>query len=814
MSFRDIDWVWPQHDQDMVKALTENLGVKAVLARILMNRGISNPQQARAFLSPSSDHLHSPWLMAGMEKAVERIIEAVKGREKIVIHGDYDADGVSAAVILTETLRQLGAAAEIYLPSRFKEGYGLHLEPLKKYREAGTSLVVTVDCGINAVEEVNAAVDLGLDFIITDHHQPLEKIERAVAVINPLQVNCAYPFKELSGAGVAFKLACALMEKSGLAFPTHLLDLAALGTAADVVPLIDENRVIIYEGLEVFKKLERPGLRALAEAVKIDAEKINGRALSFIIAPNINAAGRMGEAMPAAKLLLEKDAEQAARLADSLNSSNRLRRTTESKILGEAEALAIRQLEEQDQMIITVAGNDWHQGVIGIVAARLVAITNRPVVLIALDGEEGRGSARSLPGFNITNALAESKALLERFGGHEQAAGFTVRAENVDRLRDSLNSYALKKLDGVHIKPVLELDAELEASDIDFDLSDALEMLEPFGTANPAPILGSRRWELVSWRLVGKEKNHLKLNVRKDNLTLQPIFFSAADLAIALEKGRLLDLAFKMENGSFRDQRMLELKLRDIRYSDTVSSENFEIIDWRGRAKERTAVQELLALQDLKTVIFAATASRGKKITENISSTQPPLVITNGAAGSNSELPFKPDLAIFYDLPLHAGILEKILVEGRKNSKQKLYLLYGNDDLEPNCKLTELALPSISQLESIRDALIEAAINGSDPVFPGTAADKLPFKPAPSFWERVEKVFVEIGFLEQRRIAPHYVDIKKAWPGILENSPTYRETVDLNHSCQQFQNRLLQSPSDEIAAYFEEIVSCRALPES
>jgi len=805
MSLSGKYWIWPDQDHDRVVELARNLNYPPALARLLINRGINDPEQARAFLSPSMDQFHEPWLMLGMEQAVARLLSAVEKKEAIVIHGDYDADGISATVILVEALHQLGGKVDYYLPSRFDEGYGLHIEPLKEFKEAGHSLVVTVDCGINAVEEAAYAADLGLDLIITDHHQPLEQLSGALAVINPLQKDCPYPFKELSGAGIAFKLAAALMEKSGSDFPDHLLDLAALGTAADVVPLLGENRLIVSSGLNVLRNLQRVGFKALAAAVSLDKARINSTALSFILAPSVNAAGRMGAALPAAQLLLEKDAEKAAELAGYLHRTNQSRRSTEQIILREAEEAATKQLLTAENKVVTLAGESWHHGVIGIVASRLVERFNRPVALIALENGEGRGSARSIPGFDITAALADSSALLERFGGHEQAAGFTIQAGNIDELKERLNRYAKNKLDGAALSSRLYIEAELEEPEIGFGLTARLEELQPHGTANPIPLFGSRAWEILSWRLVGSDKKHLKLSVRKGGRTLNPIVFSGAPLAAQLEKGRRVDLAFKLKNGFFQNQETLDIEVKDLSYSDRAICGNLVLTDYRGSKNRAAILKEILKKEKAETVLFVAAQSRAEKIRDSISLEDPPFLITSGAMNGDPELPADPETLILYDLPLHESILRGTLKQALNKGKLKVYLLYNHADLKQNCLLTDLSLPSKENLLKIKAILEEVAKTGTDQDFPGQAEKKLDFKSASTFWTRAESIFTEVGFLKNGLVSTEQDQLSLNWPACLDSSPTYLATRQLLESCEQFQQLLLEGTPVEIAAYLHSL---------
>ena len=805
MSLSDKQWIWPGPYSEQALELSGEMECPPALARLLIKRGIEDPGQARAFLHPAKEQLYSPWLMQGMEEAVERLLQAIRNGEKIIIHGDYDADGITASVIMVEALQELGARVDYFLPSRFEEGYGLHKDPLQQFKTNGASLVVTVDCGINAEAEAAFASEIGLDMIITDHHQPLDPVSSAVAVINPLQESCSYPCKELSGAGVSFKLASALMEKAGEPFPAHLLDLAALGTAADVVPLLDENRIIVSLGLDVLGSFKRLGFKALAEAVRLEPDRVSSAALSFILAPAVNAAGRMGEALPAANLFLEKDSQQAALLAESLHQANQTRRSTEQNILKEAEQQARELIDSRGSRIVTLAGENWHHGVIGIVASRLVDKFNRPFVLVALEDGEGRGSARSIPGFDITAALSNCSNLLERFGGHEQAAGFTVMEENIGLLRDNLDRYASANLKEESLKSFLYLDAELNAPEIDFDFVEGLEKLQPFGTANPRPLFGSRKWQVLSWRLVGSDRKHLKLKVEKDGRTLDPIFFSGADIEKELQQGRKVDLAFRLKNGYFRNQKTLDLEIKDISYSDSVTCKGFEVIDMRGRPDRIEKAREIIEKEEKKAVLFAATQSRAEKIISEVKREKAPCVLTSGSINGSIDIPGNSATLLLYDLPLHENILKRAFESGLDKKAARVYLLYHDQDQEQNCRLTEMSLPSAEILEQIIALLMQGDYGKKQVVLPGLIEDKLDFKPAKSFWGRAQKIYTEIGLLDQGNFTKNIEEIMNDWPACLHTSPAYLETAELLESCEQFQRLLLDGPPQEIAAYLSDL---------
>ncbi len=806
MSLTGKVWIWPDHDPDPAGKLAAELNLSAALAQLLINREITNCSQARTFLSPNKGGLHSPWLLLGMKQAVERLTKALRQKERIIIHGDYDADGIAATAILVETLHMLGGDVDYYLPSRFAEGYGLHIEAIKNFHKSGFSLVLTVDCGINAVDEVAYASKIGLDMIITDHHQPLAVPCEAIAVVNPLQQDCLYPFKALSGAGIALKMAQALMEDAGYPFPEELLDLAALGTAADVVPLVDENRVILSSGLEILRSLQRTGFKALVETVSLDQARINSWALAFIIAPSVNAAGRMGEALPAAQLLLENDIDKARELAIHLHQANLMRRTTEQKIFVEAEEKASELLSRDDKKALVLAGEGWHHGVIGIVASRLVERFNRPVALVALEEGEGRGSARSIPGFDITAALADSSFLLEQFGGHEQAAGFTVKEFNIGKLAENIEAYSTSNLPGDIFKANLKLEVELEDPEINLELATELEQLEPYGMANPAPLLGSKRWQIQSWRLVGSDKRHLKLILKKGDRCLEPIFFSGASTEAMLEQGRLVDLAFKLKKGNFRGKDTLEVELRDLSYSDTCSIDQVSIIDRRGSGERCKILQRILRSDNKRPLVYISTLARLKKLESSIGKDQNLYFVTGAANSRKNSLPAAFRTIVFYDLPFHDEILKLLFKQKGDPQCLTCHLLYDSSDLRRNNLLLDHSLPTAEQLEQVVITLSEKEQHDVDNGSLATHLEEiLGFKPAASYYDRTLKILTESGILKDNRLVLDQYWVKRPLPGRFEQSVTFQAAKELRNSCDSLQKLLLDDNLEEIASFFKKL---------
>lgn len=547
--------------------LSTALGISPVVAQILINRGLTTAAAAQLFLTGEGATLHDARLLTGMDQAVARIERAVKSGEHITVYGDYDVDGITSTALVVKVLRHLGAHVDYYLPDRLTEGYGLHEQALTRLRQQGTQLVVTVDCGINAVAEVAAAARQGLDIIITDHHQPSPLLPPAVAVINPRLPACQYPDKNLAGVGVAYKLCAACVAAFGASHLQNelaaLLDLVSVGTIADVVPLMGENRLLVRAGLKTLAETSQPGLQALQEVCGLrgtaDADDV-----AYMLAPRLNAAGRMATAIHGVKLLLAETREEALPLAAALNRLNTVRQAVEKTIMESA----ITQLADgryaRDQVLV-LAGDGWHRGVIGIVASRLVERFYRPVVMISREGGIGHGSCRSIPGFDIFQALTASAALLQRFGGHVQAAGLTVAADNIAPLRERLNALASGALRAEDLVPRLEVDALVNLSEVTAPLVEQLTQLAPFGAANPAPVLACSGAQLVDAKPVGKDGKHLRLRLRQGETEVAGIAWRRGDLAATLVPSRNVDVAFRPVFDTWQGQRRVQLVVCDVR---------------------------------------------------------------------------------------------------------------------------------------------------------------------------------------------------------------------------------------------------------
>ncbi len=533
------------------------------LARILSTRGIEK-DKIELFLNPRLENLHSPYLFTDMAKAVDRVRRAIENGEAIMIHGDYDVDGVTALALLFRNLERLGAKNVIpYIPDRFHEGYGLSEKGIREAHSRNVKLLITVDCGITGKREVCLANELGMDVIITDHHEPKAELPPAYAVLNPKADS--YPFKELAGVGVAFKLIEAIYESCGLSKKTLYwdLDLVALGTVADIVPLVDENRILVKYGLMVLNETLKAGLKALKMTARLNGE-IHPWHISFILAPRLNAAGRLSHAEKAFRLLVTKDGEEALKIARELEEENRRRQSIEKRILEEAIS-CVEGMDLDQNWVLVLGKRGWHEGVIGIVASKLVDLYHRPTLLISLGDETGKGSARSIPSFHLYNALKEAEDLLITFGGHKFAAGFKVDLDKIDELRRLINAVAKRDLTEEDLIPEIEIDSKIELSEITDEFLDEYEKLAPFGLGNPVPVLLMEGVEVVG-EIEKVGNNHLRFTVRKGKDFLKVFAPKHAEFADKLERGRsIVDLVFQLSRNHWSPRGEYELRALDIR---------------------------------------------------------------------------------------------------------------------------------------------------------------------------------------------------------------------------------------------------------
>ena len=560
-------------DEAQVARTAAALNLPPVIARLLCQRGLGDPETAQRFLQPSLDHLHDPFRLAGMREAVDRINAAIANRERITIHGDYDVDGITSTIILRRAIELLGGDVDHFVPDRLRDGYGLQPASIDRLHAAGARVIVSVDCGIRAGEAAQRARELGVDLIITDHHEPDGTLPAALAVINPKRSDCSYPEKSLAGVGVALKLVQALLgsDSRWSSLLPHFVKIAAIGTLADVVPLTGENRVIAHYGLASLSRgPHATGLAALLEESGLLGKKVNGFHLGFVLGPRVNAAGRMQSADLALDLLLIRgqDAESRNRarvLAQRLSAENTKRQDQEAAILASAKRSVDNDLEVGAHNILVVADENWHRGVVGIVASKLVDAYHKPALVLSIEDGVAHGSARSIPAFDMLAALESCSDLFLRFGGHRQAAGVTLEAARVGELRRRLSAWADERLSPEDLIPRLTIHSPLPLREISTAVLESLERLGPFGPANPKPVFRAAPVALMGKPRTVKER-HLKLLFRQDGRTLPAIHWRAADRSDYLNANRDgLELAYSLDAREYQGMQTTELTVADVR---------------------------------------------------------------------------------------------------------------------------------------------------------------------------------------------------------------------------------------------------------
>lgn len=569
-------WIFTK-PSDRTERMMELINVPKPVAQILVNRGVASFDEARCFLKPTLDDLPDPFKMRDMTAAIERIEAAIQRRESIMIYGDYDVDGTTATTLLYLTLRLLTDRVSYYIPERLREGYGLSEAGIDEAERRGVHLIIAVDCGITATREVDLARIAGIDVIVVDHHVPGEALPRAHAVLNPRRPDCAYPFKDLCGVGLAYKVAQALAARYNMppeTIRTHL-DLVALGTTADIVSLLGENRVLVKSGLDVLRDTKKAGLKALIHAAGLGDREISTSQIVFGLAPRINAAGRMGDASRVVRLMTTDDPDEAGRLAGELNEENQRRREQDTAAFEEACEMVAGDAFLREANGIVLASNGWHPGIIGIVASRMVEMFCRPTVMIALDGALGRGSARTMGDFHLYNALKACNDLLVQFGGHRHAAGLTIRADMIDAFQKRFHEVVTARTTPIDFIPQLPIDTEIEFSEVTPRLMRLLKMLAPFGPENRQPVLVSRDLNLVEPpNVIGSDKTHLKFRVRQHNRILDAIGFGMAGFAGRLKaQPNHVHLAFTLEENTWNGTTRPQLNLKDIKIGDELKDE-------------------------------------------------------------------------------------------------------------------------------------------------------------------------------------------------------------------------------------------------
>ncbi|MEG0074017.1 MAG: single-stranded-DNA-specific exonuclease RecJ [Clostridia bacterium] len=550
-------WIIKKYDENILTKIQKENNVSSTLAKLIISRNVENIEE---YLRPSLTSLRDPYIMKDMSKIVDRITKAIESKEKITIFGDYDVDGVTSINILMSFILERGGIVDYYLPDRLEEGYGLNKEALKQIRERGTTLVVTVDCGISAIEEVDYANSIGLDVCITDHHECPDILPNACAIVNPKQKDCKYEFKMFAGVGVAFKVISALAMKYNLEKDTYLkfLDIAALGTISDIVPLVDENRTIAKYGIEKIKETENLGLKAL---IKVAGYKqVDSTMVSFGLAPRINACGRMGDSSLAVKLFFSKTIEEAQVIAQKLEVQNRQRQDIEKKIYNEALEI-IKKEELYKNSTIVLGHKDWHHGVIGIVASKLTELYVKPVILLTFDKGIGKGSGRTPFGFSLYEALSECSKYIIQFGGHEVAAGLTIKEADFDNFKNMFEKVANKNIKG-QFEQTIEIDTEVTKADLNKATIKDIDAVKPFGQANTEPIFIYRKLAVSSVRTLMEDK-HLKLVLKDENNLIDAIAFGMGNRRDELVLGQKIDVVCSIGINNFGPTKKVQLIIKD-----------------------------------------------------------------------------------------------------------------------------------------------------------------------------------------------------------------------------------------------------------
>jgi single-stranded-DNA-specific exonuclease len=639
------------------------LKISPLVANLLLNRGISSVEEARHFLYIEKTEFHDPFMMKGMGQATERIHKAIENNERILIFGDYDADGVSSTAVMIHALDRLGAQFSFYIPNRFTEGYGPNEPALRKAKEDGYTLVVTVDTGISAVHEANVAKEIGLDFIVTDHHEPPPVLPDAYAIVNPKQEDCYYPFKGLAGVGVAFKLAHALLGQA----PEDLLDIAVIGTIADLVPLVDENRLIAKKGIRALEKTKRPGLVALKKVTGMIDKELTAEHVGFGIGPRINAAGRLDSATPAVELLICDDKLTAENLATDIDELNKVRQGIVNEITEEAVEIVEQNYSSlEDNKVLVVAKEGWNAGVIGIVASRLVERYYRPTIVLTIDTEKGlaKGSARSIEGFDMFRNLSDCRDILPHFGGHPMAAGLTMKLSNVDELRSRLHVIANEVLTDADYVPITNVDIEVLLPDITLPVIEEMSLLAPFGVSNPTPKVMIDRVSLAQMKRIGSEENHLKMQLEQNGHTIDGVGFHLGylyeEISTAAHISAVGTLSINEWNGHCKPQLMIE----------DVAVKDWQLFDCRGSKNFKRF--EHLPSEKIVCVYFDETTLTALKIGDDYNLFHVPF------EADLPELDFTGKYVLLLDLPFEKKQLEKLLSLGKR--PERIYPIFHHNE--------------------------------------------------------------------------------------------------------------------------------------
>lgn len=658
-------WKKPSIDLSNLLDWQKEAQVSSLVAKLCLSRGWTDPNGVRSMLQVEQQSFHDPFLLLGMTEAVERIEQAIEQGQNIRIYGDYDCDGVSSTTIMIHILSQLGASFDFYIPNRFTEGYGLNKQAMELAKENKIDLMITVDTGISAWEEIEYAKTLGMDVIVTDHHEPPPRLPECVAIINPKQPGCTYPYKYLAGAGVCFKLGQALLKK----IPVEVLDIACIGTIADLVPLTGENRVIAYQGLKRLNQTRHLGLEVLIEKSGLRDETINEEHVGFALGPRINASGRLDKADYAVQLLIAQEREEAEELVDQINELNQQRQKLVEKLTKEAIQWVEERYPETKPRVLVVAAENWNIGVIGIVASKLVERYYLPTVVLTIDEEtqSAKGSARSIEGFDMYQALRECEDLLPHFGGHPMAAGLSVAVGDLEELRSRLAQLGEVWLTEEDLQPVTAVDVVCDISDLTIEAIEEMAQLAPFGVGNPKPVICLKQLTMKELKLVGANKNHLKCQFQKEDQLLDGIGFFLGELADQISSAARLDVIGQADINVWNGNKKPQLMLKDLRV------EHQQIFDWRGARQVEQKLQSLCAERTVALFQFRESTEIPKELAEQAAL----LPIYSHSAELNSLSPDSYDTFVFWDLPVSLAQFKRAAqIYGQG---QRLYVLFVHD---------------------------------------------------------------------------------------------------------------------------------------
>ncbi|TLS39277.1 single-stranded-DNA-specific exonuclease RecJ [Pseudalkalibacillus caeni] len=657
-------WNVVETDLEASKRLQSELGVSSIAATLLVNRGITSVKEAERFLYKKDLSFHDPFLMDGMEEAVHRIHRAIENNEKILIYGDYDADGVSSTSVMVYTLKELNATFDYYIPNRFTEGYGPNEQAFRWAKEEGFSLIITVDTGISGVHEAEVAKELEIDLIITDHHEPPPVLPDAYATINPKKPGCTYPFKGLAGVGVAFKLSHALLGKA----PYHLLEIAAMGTIADLVPLIDENRLIADEGIKSLGRSTKKGVKALLAQCGIEDQEINADHIGFAIGPRLNAAGRLDSAVPAVQLLTTEDADEAKYIAEEIDTMNKERK----QLVNEMTKEAIEEVENfyppgDNNRVLVIAKEGWNPGVIGIVASRLVERFYRPTIVLSIDNEKGtaKGSARSIEGFDMFENLSICRDILPHFGGHPMAAGMTLNVDDLDDLRERLNGLAKEKLTDNDLIPLTRVDLECKVEDVTLESIEELNMLAPFGVSNPKPVVLLKDVNMTQLKRIGSEANHLKIALGNQSWALDGVGFHFGYVFEEVTPQSKVSVIGELSINEWNGHRKPQIFVQDI------AVDEWQLFDYRG-IRDLKKRLEMIPKDKLSIVAFRENTI--KKF--DLQDWETNLIEINDD-NRNTKTDLSNQYVLFLDLPYHEDQIKTFLGTG---VPERAYVVFHHEE--------------------------------------------------------------------------------------------------------------------------------------